>query len=180
MTNLKLHLGCGDKHIEGYTNIDIRYLPGVDEINNIKFLRKYQHNSIDKIYACHVLEHFSRWEYKAVIKRWYDILKPGGTIRIAVPDFEKIVEYYQQTKDLAALRGLICGGQDYDENFHYCCWDFNLLKQDLEECGFEYIHKYDWRNTDHNNIDDYSQSYLPHMDKENGKLMSLNIQATKN
>lgn len=180
MTNLKLHLGCGDKHIEGYTNIDIRYLPGVDEINNIKFLRKYQHNSIDMIYACHVLEHFSRWEYKTVIKRWYDILKPGGTIRIAVPDFEKIVEYYQQTKDLAALRGLICGGQDYDENFHYCCWDFNLLKQDLKECGFEYIHKYDWRNTDHSNIDDYSQSYLPHMDKENGKLMSLNIQATKN
>jgi len=180
MTNIKLHLGCGEKHIEGYTNIDIRYLPSVDEINNIKFLRKYILNSVDLIYVCHVLEHFSRWEYKAAIKRWFDILKPGGIMRIAVPDFAKIVEYYQQTNDLILLRGLIYGGQDYNENFHYCCWDFNSLKQDLEECGFESICEYNWRDTDHSNIDDYSQSYLPHMDKTNGKLMSLNVQAIKN
>lgn len=29
------NLGCRTKHLEGYTNIDIRYLPGVDEVNNI-------------------------------------------------------------------------------------------------------------------------------------------------
>jgi hypothetical protein len=28
-------------------------------------------------------------------------------------------------------------------------------------------------------MDDYSQSYLPHMDKENGTLMSLNLEAVK-
>ena len=28
-------------------------------------------------------------------------------------------------------------------------------------------------------IDDYSQSYYPHMDKEDGKLMSLNVEAVK-
>jgi hypothetical protein len=36
---MKLHLGCGTKHIEGYTNIDIRYLPGVDEV--IKFMDNF-------------------------------------------------------------------------------------------------------------------------------------------
>ena len=49
---IKLHLGCGTKHIENFTNIDIRYLPGVDEVNNIRFLRNYKENTVDKIYAC--------------------------------------------------------------------------------------------------------------------------------
>jgi predicted SAM-dependent methyltransferase len=87
----KLHLGCGSKHIKNYINIDIRYLPGVDEVDNVRFLRKYKNDSVDEIYASHVLEHFSRWEYKNVLKRWFDILKPGGTLRLAVPDFDSIV-----------------------------------------------------------------------------------------
>jgi hypothetical protein len=41
------------------------------------------------------------------------------------------------------------------------------------------VSKYDWRDTEHSELDDFSQSYLPHMDKDNGKLMSLNIEAVK-
>ena len=89
--SLKLHLGCGTKHIPGFVNIDIRYLPKVDEVNNIKFLRNYKVNSADLIYACHVLEHFSRWDYKNVLRRWYEILKPGGILRLGVPDVSFIL-----------------------------------------------------------------------------------------
>ena len=39
--------------------------------------------------------------------------------------------------------------------------------------------RYDLRDTEHADIDDCSQAYLPHMDKENGVLMSLNVEATK-
>ena len=113
----KLHLGCGTKHLEGYTNIDIRYLPGVDEVNNIRFLRNHKENSVDEIYACHVLEHFGRWEYKDVLKRWFEILKPGGHLRLAIPNFHSICSYYTKTNDLKSLIGLLYGGQDYDENY---------------------------------------------------------------
>ena len=53
------------------------------------------------------------------------------------------------------------------------------LKEDLQKAGFKSVKKYDWRNTEHFYVDDYSQTYYPHMDKENGKLMSLNVEATK-
>ncbi|HAI38830.1 MAG TPA: methyltransferase, partial [Maribacter sp.] len=39
--------------------------------------------------------------------------------------------------------------------------------------------KYDWRQTEHAKFDDHSQAYIPHMDKENGTLISLNIEAVK-
>jgi len=100
-------------------------------------------------------------------------------LRIAVPDIEQAVKHYQDNKDLRLLRGFLWGGQTSGFNYHYCGWDFETLKEDLESVGFTDIKRYDWRNTDHSHIDDFSQCYLPHMDKENGKLMSLNIEAKK-
>ena len=176
---MKLHVGSGNKHLPGYENIDIRYLPGVDRVENVKFLRSFKESTIHEIYACHVLEHFTRWDYMTVISRWYQLLIKGGTLKIAVPDFEQIVTTYNKTKNLESIIGLLYGGQDYDENFHHIIWDFNTLKKDLESIGFVDIKRYDWRDTIHSNIDDYSQSYLPHLDKTNGTLMSLNIIALK-
>jgi predicted SAM-dependent methyltransferase len=174
----RLHLGCGTKHIEGFTNIDIRYLPGVDEVNNIRFLRNYKDNSADLIYACHVLEHFSRWEYKNALARWYEILKPGGVLRLAVPNFSAIASRYLQTGNLNEIMGLLYGGQDYDENYHYVTFDFNSLNNDLTSIGFRVVREYDHTKTEHADIDDFSQAYLPHLDPS-GKLMSLNIEAVK-
>ena len=171
----KLHLGCGTKHIEDYINIDIRYLPGVAEVNNIRFLRNYKENTVDEIYACHVLEHFGRWEYKEVIKRWFEILKPGGKLRLAVPNFNSICEYYLKTSDLKSIMGLLYGGQDYDENYHYVTFDYPTLSNDLKNIGYSIITE--WQTEDYPG-DDFSKSYLPHMDK-NGILMSLNILAIK-
>jgi predicted SAM-dependent methyltransferase len=173
---MKLHLGCGTKHLNGYKNIDIRYLPGVDEVNNIRFLRNYKENSIDEIYACHVLEHFGRWEYKDVLKRWFEILKPGGQLRLAVPNFQSICAYYHKTSNLKPLIGLLYGGQDYDENYHYITFDYNTLSDDLKNIGFSNIEEW---NCEQYEDDDFSKAYLPHMDKENGILMSLNILASK-
>jgi predicted SAM-dependent methyltransferase len=172
----KLHLGCGTKHLENYINIDIRYLPGVDEVNNIRFLRNYKENSVDEIYACHVLEHFSRWEYKEVLKRWFEILKPRGQLRLAVPNFHSICQYYIKTSDLKPIMGLLYGGQDYDENYHYVTFDTLSLTKDLTDIGFSDVENWDCESYEG---DDFSKAYLPHKDKENGILMSLNLLATK-
>ena len=54
-----------------------------------------------------------------------------------------------------------------------------ILKTLLLECGFSKVNFYNWKNTEHSNFDDHSQAYIPHMDKENGTLISLNVEATK-
>jgi len=41
------------------------------------------------------------------------------------------------------------------------------------------VRRYDWRQTLHKDHDDHSQAYIPHMDKENGRLISLNVEAEK-
>jgi len=177
--SLKLHIGCGTKKINGYVNIDCRYLPTVDEIQNAELLRSYKQNTVDVLYASHVLEHFGRWKYKHVLQRWFEVIKPGGILRLAVPDFSKICEHYSHNKELGILMGLLYGGQDYQENFHYVTFDYVSLSNTLKEIGFREVRVWDWRNTEHSDVDDFSQCYLPHMDKQNGMLMSLNVEGVK-
>jgi predicted SAM-dependent methyltransferase len=176
---MKLHLGCANKHIANYINIDARNLEGVDIIDDVATLESQTPNTIDVIYASHVLEHFGRHKYINILRRWYELLKKDGILRLSVPDFEKVVEHYNTNRNLPILRGFLYGGQTYDHNFHYCAWDYVTLADDLKSVGFCHIEKYDWRCTDHSHIDDYSQCYLPHMDKSSGMLLSLNVEAKK-
>ena len=182
---LKLNIGCGDRKMYGFINVDAREDVNPDYVADVT--RIHEHfNNVDLLYACHVLEHFplkaSTFQpvtWKQVLKNWHATLKTGGILRVAVPDIEAVCKYYVDTGDLDILYAFFYGGQKYDFDFHYHCWSFDTLKRDLEEVGFKNVKRYDWKKTDHFYVDDYSQAYLPHMDKLNGKLMSLNIEATK-
>jgi hypothetical protein len=96
-----------------------------------------------------------------------------------VPDIKAVFEYYYTNNDLNLLLGFLYGGQRDEYDYHKIGFDFSTIKQLLNDVGFEDVYIYDWRETCHSDIDDYSQAYLPHMDKDNGKLMSLNVQAVK-
>jgi predicted SAM-dependent methyltransferase len=166
---MKLHLGCGKVILPGFTNIDVRGevgVNGIDIVGPVDVLG-FPDSSVDLIYACHVLEHLHR------------VLKPEGTLRISIPDFTACVMVYGQTFNLGLLLGHLVGGQEYPENTHYMVFDFIYLSTLLSEVGFRRIRRYDWRNTEHSEIDDRSQGYYPHMDKEHGTLMSLNVEADK-
>lgn len=176
---MKLHLGCGTKILDGYINVDVRQLPGVHIVTSIDNLSMFTDESVDLIYCCHVLEHLSRHKVQSALKEWHRVLKPGGKVQISVPNFEAIVQHYNENHELPKLVGLLYGGQTYPENYHYNIWDMATMTVLLESSGFTNAEKYDWRTKDTASIDDYSQSYLPHMDKENGLLMSLNVEATK-
>lgn len=151
----------------------------MDYVTSADKLNMFENSSVDLVYACHILEHFSRNQIDKVLREWYRVLKHGGILRIAVPDFEKLVEVYLSTNDLKLILGLLVGRQDYPENTHYTIFDYSYLSEILTEVGFINIHRYDWRETIHRDYDDYSQAYIPHMDKEHGTLVSLNVEAEK-
>lgn len=176
---MKLHLGCGKNILPTWTNLDIEQLPGVDIVDDIRLLNKIPDKTCDMIYASHVLEHVRRREFESVLKLWNKKLKINGILRLAVPDFEKAVMWYLKTKKIVDILGLVSGGQKNEFDFHNMVFDRKFLTDVLKQCGFDEIREWDWRKVDHSNYDDYSQSYFPHMDKENGILVSLNLEAKK-
>jgi hypothetical protein len=101
---------------------------------------------------------------------------------LAVPDFGAVASlYYEQglLDGLTGLVGLVSGGQRDATDYHKMIFDEHLLGQALLESGFRSYRRWDWRSTEHSHIDDYSQAYLPHLDKHHGRLMSLNLEGIK-
>lgn len=175
----KLHLGCGKRVIDGWINIDIfSDNPNVIK-DDVSKLKTVEDASTDIIYASHVLEHFGRYETEEILKTWHQKLKPGGLLRIAVPDFEAVCKRYVSHGNIQEVLGFLNGGQRNQYDYHKVNFDFVKIETHLRNVGFGNVRRYDWNLTEHSHVDDYSQSYLPHMDKTNGTLMSLNVEATK-
>ncbi|MEQ9257835.1 MAG: methyltransferase domain-containing protein [Roseovarius sp.] len=178
----KIHLGCGVKHLEGWFHVDALDYPHVDHIGRVEDLSFIPDNSAQLIYACHVLEHFGRHTYKDALAEWHRVLAPGGILRLAVPDFNAAATLYLSgtlPRGIEDVRGLVTGGQRDEYDFHGMIYDEASLGEALREVGFSETRLWDWRTTEHAHMDDYSQAYIPHMDKENGKLVSLNIEGVK-
>lgn len=176
---MKLHLGCGKRHIPGFVHIDAVDYPHVDHVTTIDNLSFIPDGSVDLIYNCHVLEHFKRREVGRVLTEWWRVLKPGGVLRISVPDFAQLCAVYQREGRIDLVVGALFGRQDYLYNIHYNVFDLASLTLALEQAGFDAVRRYDWRQTEHAGVDDYSQAYIPHMDKDRGTLISLNMECNK-
>lgn len=178
---MKLHIGCGKRDFgEDWVHIDGAEFPHIDSHDIINL--PYEDNSIDLIYSAHVIEYFDREEVKDVLKIWYSKLKSGGVLRVAVPDFEAMCSLYlNKGYFLESFLGPLYGKMKMGDLtiYHKTVYDKLSLKSLLQEIGFKDIRKYYWRNTEHAQFDDHSQAYLPHMDKENGTLISLNLEAKK-
>ena len=170
----RLNLGCGKRIMPNFINIDIQDFRGAVIGDATKL--DYSDHSVDLIYACHILEHFKRDKILDVLKEWYRVLKLGGKLQVAVPNFPAVVDVYQK---YGFIMNTLCGGQRDEYDIHYIMFDEALLGAYLKVAGFKNIHRYDWRQTDHADFDDYSQAYYPHMDKESGINISLNMEGTK-
>ena len=178
---VKLNLGCGKRDFgSDWIHIDGAEYPHL-ESQNIESL-DYRNKSVDLIYASHVIEYFDRKEVLSVLKEWKRVLRIDGVLRIAVPDFYQMAKLYLvDSYDLEKFLGPLYGKMVMLKKtiYHKTVYDFNDLKELLEEVGFRNVKKYDWRETEHSEFDDHSQAYIPHMDKENGTLISLNVECLK-
>ncbi len=104
MTNLiKLNLGCGDKILADYINVDVaqeRSGKQPDVICDVRNLNKFSNDYADEILAVHVIEHFGRWEVVSILKEWVRVLKPNGKLILECPNLKSACEQFLQDPDL--------------------------------------------------------------------------------
>lgn len=178
---LRLCLGCGKRDYgDRFTHhIDAVEYPHINCQSPVEDLELFEDGSAILVYVCHVLEHFPRRHVRHALREWARVLDYGGVCRISVPDFDALCKVYMTRKNFSEVVGPIMGRQDYLYNIHNSLFTYDLLSYELVNAGFSKVRKYDWRKTEHADIDDYSQAYIPHMDKVHGTLISLNVEAVK-
>lgn len=124
---MKLNLGAGATAIEGFE-------PRDGAKGDVLFPLPDADGSAEEIRASHVLEHFPHGQVAEVLADWVRVLKPGGVLRIAVPDLKAIAEQYLAGKDVN-VQGYLMGGQTDERDFHKCAFDRELLTTCLQASG---------------------------------------------
>jgi hypothetical protein len=165
----KFHLGCGPLYVPGYLNIDWRQdLPAgavfqdIEGIAGAFFLNHDltkgmpgRDRSLDIVYHCHFLEHLPYLTGLKLLRQLRNRLKPGGLMRLLVPDLALWIEHYNCDNTAffdSYRRSALSGSAFYKtkgsvfmgmlHNWeHRCGYDFETLDWMLGMVGFAEIQR---------------------------------------
>lgn len=175
---VRLHLGCGDIAAPGFINVDARPAPHVHYVRDVTDLSIFADDSVDLVYASHVLEHVSHRALKQTLWEWRRVLRPGGVLRLSVPDFDKLLAIYQSCDgEITSILGSLMGGQEHPHNTHFSVFNRAYLAAKLREVGFEEIRLWEADQVQDHDFEDWASRPL----ERAGRLfeVSLNLEAVK-
>jgi predicted SAM-dependent methyltransferase len=170
---IKLHIG-GWEPRHGWSILDVNPGPHVDYVGNCKDLSFLKNASCSEVYASHVLEHLGyNGELQATLREIGRVLKPGGRLRVSVPDLEILCRLFL-LPDLTPqhrfhVMRMIFGGRMDAHDIHYSGLTFEFLGRFMAEAEFRNIQ----RVSEFNEFKDTSSLRF------GGVLISLNIEARK-
>lgn len=170
---LRLHVGGRERHPDWRI---LNVLPGenVDFLGSCADLSRFAGESVDEIYASHVIEHLGyQRDLPAALREFHRVLVDGGTLRVSVPDLDTLCALFLDPALDAQARlfvmRLMYGGQMDAADFHYVGLNREILEDHLKAAGFGAIERVD----DLGLFDDSSRLVL------HGRPISLNMVARK-
>lgn len=152
---LRIHLGCGGKHLDGYINID--YPPSMhtttfvtvmaDIFADVRVLN-FPGGSADEIRLHHVFEHFGRVTALAMLIKWHSWLKIGGKLHIETPDLigsakTLLMSNASWKSKMGTVRHL-AGDQAASWAYHVDHWFPERFKRTLGSLGFNPVDTRTW------------------------------------
>ena len=109
-----LNLGCGRRVHPEWVNVDLApQVPGVVQCDLSRGI-PFPDASFDVVYHSSMIEHFRRPDARKFIAECLRVLKPGGLIRVATPNLERVCELYLQV-----LRALPDAGAQGEANLEW-------------------------------------------------------------
>ena len=138
---MKLNLGCGNMFIPEFINCD-KYNKKADVVCDVKIL-PFNSNSIEEIYASHLIEHFDFKEAFEVLKEWKRVLKEGGLLVIETPDLLGTCKAFVEGTDTRKvdLYGHFFATPWIEGQIHKFLYTEKQLEWTLKELGFKNIKK---------------------------------------
>ena len=122
----RIIVGAGSSRYDGWIATEINVL---NLLRPNDWARFFGERKIDAILAEHVWEHLTPEESEIAARTCYRYLKPGGYLRVAVPDANNPTpEYIEYVRP---------GGSGPDAEDHKCLYNYRTLKELFEAVGFQ-------------------------------------------
>lgn len=137
--------------------------------HDLDFGLPFPDNSVDYLYASHILEHFYPDIAQTILRDAYRVLKKGGRIRICVPDLKHAVDLYLAGQKEAALVYFFKDSKPGKFYRHKYMYDRELLEAALRKAGFHFVE-----------VCAYRHGQVPDVDKlDNRPDETLYVEAVK-
>lgn len=94
-----LNVGCGKNIKPDFICLDYTWRPGIDVCWDITKPLPFDDAKIEGLFSEHCLEHISYSECNFALKEFFRILKPGGIVRIIVPDGGLYLDLYVKARN---------------------------------------------------------------------------------
>lgn len=136
---LRLHVGAGRHRLDGWVNLDIQALPGVDVVADVRTGLDYE--NVDTIYAEHFLEHLALDDALGFLLECHRVLRPGGWLRLSTPNLDWVwLSHYvlDAPAEDKQHRALMLNRAFYGWR-HRFLWNREMLDRALAACGFDEI-----------------------------------------
>ena len=141
---MKLHIG-GEEKKEGWKILNIQKKDAVDFVGDITDLDQFEDNSIEEIYASHVVEHVAQKDVEKTLKGIHRVLKNNGKFYVSVPDMDILCKIFidptAPSKVKFHVMRMMFGGQTDDFDFHYFGWNYQFMNEFLHKAGFKKIER---------------------------------------
>lgn len=82
---VKLDLGCGSNPQPGHVGVDMRPLPGVEHVLDLRGRWPWADGSVDSVFCNHLVEHFTWPERVHFFNELHRVLRLGGKAEIRIP-----------------------------------------------------------------------------------------------
>ena len=109
-----LNFGCGAAFHPRWVNLDTAPVSPQVIAHDLRREFPFDRDTFDAAYGSHVIEHLDRREGARLVGACYRVIKPGGIIRLAVPDLETIARLY-----LANLDGALAGDAESERRYEW-------------------------------------------------------------
>jgi SAM-dependent methyltransferase len=136
---MRLNVGCGDKLIPGFTNVDRN---GSADVKSDAWPLPFDTDSVAELWAIHLFEHIHRSKASECLTEWFRVLKPGGKLVLELPCLDKIAHLLVagETNIRLTLLGLFGDPRDpKPDMMHQWCWGQKELTEALTSVGYEQI-----------------------------------------
>jgi predicted SAM-dependent methyltransferase len=151
----RLNWGCGELPEPGWLNSDIKNVPGVDIVADVRSGLPLESDSFDYIASIHALPELPYPDLVPALQELRRVLKPGGTLRLVLPDLQRGIdafqgndpEYFHIPDEDARSIGAKFVTQMVWYGYSRSLFLHDFVEELLQRAGFEEIHRCGYKQT---------------------------------
>jgi predicted SAM-dependent methyltransferase len=175
----RLNWGCGEWAQPGWINSDIKEDVGVDIVGDIRDGLPLESDSLDYAVSIHSLPEIPFAELVPALEELRRVLKPGGVLRLALPDLDRGIDAYQR-RDSSYFKvpdedAKSVGAKFVTQMVWYgysrSLFTHEFIEEQLEKAGFTQVNHCSYKQT--------ATAYPEIVDLDNREKESLFVEAVK-